>query len=596
MLKRILPLLLLLTPWAWGQDVVTTPMAQDITSYCTSGTDCFVPMPSADCSHGIRIGGDEFLACLNSSGTVLKYNPGTKSWAATSWTGEYGLAVQDANDVYVLRPNSQYCTAPNYGVYSLNTSTGAYTFANGCGTILNVAGDGTLVIINSSAQAYYTLNPANGWTQLPFPGIWGWIAAANQFLVVAVRTDHTVWQCNPANCTWAQLGTLSNAIDITASYAGDVSVIGSDSKLHHWNGSSWATASGSTISAIAEASVGLIYAGIGGQPYHWNIIGGGFSAHLGGNVNGCPPPNGCTPTTEHTGSIDLGMGEGIGSGVVTGETSPENGMNLTSTGFSGQCDFGFSGPNDPSCKPTLSASIFCPIAAAYLFTDTSATVGCQVPLKKGSSGWWGAGKTITVYFDGNFFTQGGNCPNTSDPICDFMQGVYGWDHLTTNNNTFTYGGILPPSKVCTNTYGFQAPCNMTPSFPYVMVTDGSKFGSCGSACVNGPINFPIPGTSTLTQGAYVGIATVGFYEQNAGKYVNALEYFGAHEIGHTFGLYNCDDPNDPLSQNCYQDGGVPQTSGTTVMWYAPDGHGTNETNPAGCDKQWANIAQQKYGH
>jgi len=587
---KILLLLLcsvLLSASSWAQYGSTLGgHIQDITTSCklSGGVNCWKALPAHSFT-SVSVGSDAFTTFLDASGNIWTYNFSTESYVEqTTWGTAHGLAVVSGNTIYGLLSDSA-CPTGGYQVSQLNVSNGTWTrFPAWCFNKIAASRDGYIIAGWTDGTIWETNNPAAGsWTWL-----WGGtgytpatqISIASATQILAVRSDGTANLYNGSTWTQQATGVLSCQITkqgriycLSAPYGNNTWLF--DHSIGCWSCELVSPTMGSLAGVLKNIIVGL---DSNGQPYHLNLLAGGFQANLYGSSNGCPVQT-CPPGAVHTGTVQVSIPNGFNGQAASGNYSPSSNMNLLSADFSGSCDLIFGNPNDPACNPNATSSVYCHSSLQNIFTGIP--LPCILPslnIINPDEEYFPGGSKINVYFDGSGANM--NAANTSA----LFSGIDGWAVPPYNSApfvgayTFVNKGIVTTSNSCGyasvprgggHYYYQNLPCN--PAYPFIIV------GQTPTPDLNGysmsPAEFGGGGSNKWYAAILIPIEVL---TQTSGFTIYSDYTFGAHEMGHLIGL-----------ADCYGGASCPTKEQQTVMYGQYDS--SQPTEPTTCDYSWANV-------
>jgi hypothetical protein len=278
MLKKLLLFLFVVACTVTGVAQMGTGISQFATAVTgdnfalcsvSTGRNCFNLSGPASPVTFTKVGAgvDKFALALDVNGNIYKFNEYPSGiWTALPnlGTGYKGIAVGDANHVYVLK-NAR---GADFYIYQLNMSTGALTaVAGGAGQQISAKGS-TVTTAISNGDAFVSQNGGE-WTLLPCVGCWRYVSPASIGYsdFVGAKTDESLWYYNGS--TLKQI-TPGGGLAIEMSLEGDIYVIGGDNPDHIYHlilynflsgKIAWDELGGGPMSAIAT----------GGTMFNWFI-------------------------------------------------------------------------------------------------------------------------------------------------------------------------------------------------------------------------------------------------------------------------------------------------------------------------------------
>jgi hypothetical protein len=392
---KIVALLFLVSPLTIQAQYNGTYKANkmDISSYCTSGTNCWHNMGNGSGIYDGDEGGDGQIVVSITAGAVYVWNYSTRVWTQHSelgggWTK---IAVQDQYHVFMLGSGGS-CTAPNRALYfwdGVHTPTLAGTK---CLTGIYVSKYGTQALlegVDSNGTGWDSYNNGSTWTQdANTTGITGmyandesdWcIAKSGVLYTYQEGSNEGVVAFSPAPS-----GTVTGCVFVTTAFSGGSGSDTSSNILMAWNsagtvqtysftGGTWSTISGLAATKVVGPIKGNIVAFSAGVPYHYNVIPPSVSLTMAGSWTGCPNAGQtCQPGVKHKVTAYLHHPHDLINSVASQEGNPADYISATSTAVSAKCDPFFGDPADVECgltaDPGPNNRALCEVSATTLAT------------------------------------------------------------------------------------------------------------------------------------------------------------------------------------------------------------------------------------
>lgn len=384
--RRILALAFLLcASVCWGQyDTTYATGVTDITSYCTSGTNCWVASLIPRALISIAAAQDGSIYALDASGCAFFYD-----WQARTYTQQtaWGCGWSQA---------SSQTGAPNYPLMVGLTKTDAgcpsgtkrFYWWFGSGVPSNTGNCATDWEGGSNAELQISRTPGpNGmpsghsffWNGSAYTDIGtGWISGSvfdskTACVVLAGVGTHTnVLYMLSKNGTFGQMAAQPPGPG--KGWGWDHCLVTDDSEIVvYGNGTqflydvgtnTWKTLAGTAPTLMTAMSKAMMVGLIGGQPNHLNIYAGFISGTTSGSVNQCPDAaHPCGQTAQHQAGIQVTLPGGLMGNSNNQITQASAGINVSSLDFSPKCSL-FGSRNDPNCQATSTGYITCLVSGA----------------------------------------------------------------------------------------------------------------------------------------------------------------------------------------------------------------------------------------
>lgn len=170
--RNVVTLCMLLVATCWGQNGYPTNYhrgVMDVTSYCTSGTNCFKQLVTEIAPLDGAIGSDGYMLWRKTDNSLHTYSTSTYSWSQPTFSDPYTkqIVVQNANTIYRLKNTDSYCgTGPTFRTQKLvNGAWVNLTSGNDCQSFMAAGRDGTLMAIgygNANGAPVYKFNFSTG--------------------------------------------------------------------------------------------------------------------------------------------------------------------------------------------------------------------------------------------------------------------------------------------------------------------------------------------------------------------------------------------------------------------------------------------------
>jgi len=371
------------TAYVWG--------VSDLSAKASS-TNLWYELPGGGVCNIPSLGNDMYLACAangtttpGSNNVIYYYNTSTHGWGqiAALGSGWVGLAVVTQNNMYLLKA-STFCTQYNgYAPFHWDGTT--LTALSGCGTKIQAGDDGTIVLVNSLNNMYYLPPGGNTWLQIDTSAGWVSASAADVNNMCGVKNGQvyqyssytsgtfTVLPAQPfgtaVSCYIGNDPNLGATMYALSTYQSGRPVQTYDAiSYYDFTTNTWVSSVLPDAKSFAMSSVsrwGTVLLDSAGHPWHFNVYGTYLQGTTTGSVNGCPPPNPCTGTVVHTGTIQVKLPGGLYGAQSQQAVCPTCAMNVSSFDVSASaCDFLFGDPNQ--CTPTATGTVICSESLANL--------------------------------------------------------------------------------------------------------------------------------------------------------------------------------------------------------------------------------------
>jgi hypothetical protein len=366
-------------PTTWHTGVM------DLTAYCTNSTtptNCWKALGSIS-AYDADMGNDGTVAVLDNSYKLYFWDhTSTYSWVqqTAAGSGWSDMAVYDSTHIYLIAGTTPVCPSPNRPVYFYDGVHAPTKTATGCFTQIWVAKNtvspaATLEARDASGTYSYSSDQGATWhVNSNLAGATGiFLADGTHYCKVVSNTlytytpDQGTAAFTPApsgtitGCFWNPAPPDANGVMMVYSSSGTV-------QNYDFAGGIWHT-------VYTPVPIGRLYGygkatvlGLqtGGQPYHYNVLGGYIEGVTSGNLNVCPGLGSCNGAV-HTIHLRVQLPEGVGGSLTTVPCSPTVFCSGYAWDASAACDVLFGPSNDSNCTPTVpNEDVICSLTLANL--------------------------------------------------------------------------------------------------------------------------------------------------------------------------------------------------------------------------------------
>ena len=318
---------------------------------------------------------DGYIMCLAGDGHPQTYNTSTRSWTKLTAMGTMQTVAAGSSQL-IYGISSRVCD--QYGNLSLYKWSGSAwgLISNACAKTISVGEDGTLAITNT-AGGFYSTNGGTTWIAVPYAM---YLSAFSSSSICGVF-NYAVELMQADGTFAAPSGAPSGVTSCALTNDGLLYVNGSfGTQVYNIVSGVWTSIDGS-IASLAAFNKGTTFAlNSSNALLHLNVYLLEITGTTSGSLSTGCGPGGCPPGILHTGKLQVNFPHSLGVGQFgqqqTAQDAPTANMNLVASDVAlDDCDPLFGNPEDPSCIPTSTGTVQCPLAGTLAGAGPPPPVG-----------------------------------------------------------------------------------------------------------------------------------------------------------------------------------------------------------------------------